>query len=112
MPDRYRCLVVLAGFVGLRLGELLGLERRHVNFLHATLTVAQQQQELSKGQVVIGPPKSAAGVRTIALPAFVIPELERHLDRFATAARQPAAGGDRPRTNHPAAATGASLPTW
>jgi integrase len=84
MPDRYRCLVVLAGFVGLRIGELLGLERRHVNVLHKTLTVEQQQQELTSGEVVIGPPKTAAGARTVALPAFVMPELERHLDEFSS----------------------------
>lgn len=84
MPDRYRCLVVLAGFLGLRLGELLGLERRHVNILHRTLTVDQQQQELGNGQVVLGPPKSAASVRTIALPAFVVPEIEAHLARWSS----------------------------
>ena len=79
MPGRYRCLVVLAGFLGLRLGELLGLERRHVNVLHRTLTVDQQQQELGKGQVVLGPPKSARARRIIVLPAFVLPEIEKHL---------------------------------
>jgi len=89
MPDRYRCLVVLAGFLGLRLGELLGLARRHVNVLHRTLTVEQQQQELGKGQVVLGPPKSAAGTRTIVLPALVLPEIEKHLAQYST----PGAGG-------------------
>jgi integrase len=83
MPDRHRCLVIVAGFVGLRLGELLGLERRHVNLLHRTLTVEQQQQEMNSGEVIIGPPKSYASRRTIALPTFVVPELEGHLERFA-----------------------------
>ena len=85
IPGRYRCLVVLAGFLGLRLGELLGLERRHVNVLHRTLTVDQQQQELGEGQVVLGPPKSATGARgRSCCPAFVLPEIEKHLAEYST----------------------------
>ncbi len=80
--DRYRCLVLIAGFVGLRLGEVLGLERRHVNLLHGTVTVEQQEQQLANGELVIGPPKTEAGVRTLALPPFLVKELEQHLARF------------------------------
>jgi integrase len=82
VPARYRCLVLLAGFVGLRQGELLGLERRHVDLLHGTLTVDQQQQELRGGIVVLGPPKTAAGCRTLALPPFLMSELEQHLGTY------------------------------
>jgi integrase len=80
--DRYRVLVLIAGFVGLRVGELLGLERRHVNLLHQTITVEQQEQQLAHGQLVLGPPKSDAGVRTLVLPTFLAKELEHHLERF------------------------------
>ncbi len=80
--DRYRVLVLVAGFVGLRVGELLGLERRHVNVLHRTITVEQQEQQLTHGELVLGPPKSEAGVRTLVLPDFLIKELEEHLARF------------------------------
>jgi integrase len=80
--DRYRVLVLIAGFVGLRVGELLGLERRHVNLLHQTITVEQQEQQLAHGQLVLGPPKSDAGVRTLVLPTFLAKELEDHLERF------------------------------
>ena len=83
IADRYRCLVLLAGFVGLRQGELLGLENRHLNLLHGTLTVEQQQQELADGRITIGPPKSEAGKRMLQLPSFLIPELERHVARFS-----------------------------
>ncbi len=83
MPDRYRALVLLAGFVGLRLGELLGLRCRHVNLLHGTLTVEQQEIQLNDATLVVVPPKTAAGFRVIALPAFLLPELEAHLSRFA-----------------------------
>jgi integrase len=76
-------MLLLAGFCGLRLGELLGLERRHVNVLHGLLTVEQQEHQLRDGALLLGPPKSEAGHRTIALPPFLVPELETHLARFA-----------------------------
>ena len=83
VPDRYRCLILVAGFVGLRRGELLGLERRHLDLPHRTLRIEQQQLESADGRLVLGPPKTTAGVRTIALPEFLVPELERHIARFA-----------------------------
>ncbi len=86
-PPRYRCLILLAGFLGLRRGELLGLECRHVDLLHRTLRVDQQQVELNDGTLVVGAPKTEAGVRTVALPAFLIPELEIHLAHFAAPGR-------------------------
>jgi integrase len=76
-------MVLLAGFCGLRLGELLGLEQRHVNALHGLLTVEQQEHQLRNRELVLGPPKSEAGRRTIALPPFLVPEIEAHLAAFA-----------------------------
>jgi integrase len=81
--ERFRCLVLLAGFVGLRVGELLGLERRHVNLLHGTITVEQQEQQLRGGELILGPPKTEAGVRTLALPPFLARELDTHLAAYA-----------------------------
>ena len=83
VPDRYRCLILLAGFVGLRRGELLGLERRHVDLPHRTLRIEQQQMEFADGRLVLRPPKTTAGIRTIALPEFLVSELKAHIARFA-----------------------------
>ncbi|SNR92861.1 hypothetical protein [Actinomadura mexicana] len=44
-----------------------------------TVTVRQTQVELDTGELVIGPPKSRAGLRTMALPQAIIPDLRRHL---------------------------------
>jgi integrase len=87
VPVRYRSLVLLAGFCGLRLGELLGLERRHVNLLHGTLTIDQQEQQLRDGRLLVGPPKTEAGMRTLALPPPLIPELEQQLSYWALPGR-------------------------
>ena len=56
---------------------------RLVNPLHGTLSVEQHEHQLRNGELVLGPPKSAAGRRTIALPPFLVPESETHLAAFA-----------------------------
>ncbi len=82
VKPRYRALVLAAAFSGLRRGELFGLRREHVDVEFATVTVEVQRQQLSNGQYIIGPPKSEAGVRTVAVPPEVIAVLEDHVDRF------------------------------
>ncbi len=84
---RYRCIVLLAGFVGLRKGELLGLRRCDLDLEVGELSVVQQRQLDRHGQHLVGPPKSAAGKRTIALPASLIPDLQHHLDEYAEPGR-------------------------
>jgi integrase len=75
-------MVLLATFTGLRLGELRALRRGRVDLLHRRLVVVEQLQQLKDGTTVVGPPKSDAGRRTVAIPDAIIPDLERHLARF------------------------------
>ncbi len=77
---RYRAMVLLAGFTGLRLGELLGLTRRGLDVQSGTVTVVSQIQELAKGGHFRGPPKSDAGRRTVAIPEALLPMLTAHAD--------------------------------
>ena len=74
-----RAAVLLATFCGLRLGEVRALRQRHVDLLHRTVRVEEQYQELADGTLVLGPPKTDAGVRTIAIPQVIVPDLEHHL---------------------------------
>ena len=62
--DRYRALVLVAAYGGLRWGELVGLKVKRVDLLHGRVTVAEQVAEVN-GQLIPGPPKTAAGRRTI-----------------------------------------------
>jgi integrase len=78
---RYRALVAVAAYVGLRFGELAGLQRRHVNPLRQELTVEQQLAN-GNGEPRLRPPKTAAGMRTVTMPGFVADLMESHLDRF------------------------------
>jgi integrase len=82
---RMRCLVLLAAFVGLRKGELLGLRRRDVDLERRQISVVQQRQADRHGNDLVGPPKTDAGVRTLAIPAALVSELEVHLDQYAQA---------------------------
>ncbi len=52
---------------------------RHLDLLHRTVRIEEQYQELSDGTLVLGPPKTDAGVRTIVIPQVIIPDLEHHL---------------------------------
>lgn len=81
----FRAMVLMATFTGMRLGELRALTRRHLDMLHGTVSVVAQLQELATGEMIIGPPKSDAGRRTVAIPPAIGPELEAHLARWAAA---------------------------
>jgi integrase len=71
----------VAAFGGLRWGELVGLRRKRLDLERGTVTVAEQLLEVN-GAFSVGPPKSAAGRRTVTLPAVVVEALADHLRRY------------------------------
>lgn len=83
VPDRYRALVVCAGLGGLRQGELFALRWSDVDLTAASIVVRRKRLRLASGEVIEDDPKSRAGRRTVALPAVLVAELERHRDRHA-----------------------------
>ncbi|MCU1497831.1 MAG: putative prophage phiRv2 integrase [Acidimicrobiales bacterium] len=78
---RFRAMVLVGAFAGLRLGEMQALRRDRVDLLHGHIKVVEQYQATRSG-LILGPPKSTAGVRTVAIPALLKPELEAHLAAF------------------------------
>ncbi|MEO3820995.1 tyrosine-type recombinase/integrase [Plantactinospora sp. B24E8] len=82
VPARYRALILLAAFTGLRYGELVALRRRHVDDQAATVTVVATVIEPKDGPLYFGPPKSTAGLRTVTVPAAIRPEVKAHLDAY------------------------------
>jgi integrase len=86
MPPRYRVLALLAGTVGLRWGEAIGLRASDVDFLRRRLSVRQTVEEVSGHVRVVAATKSEAGKRTFALPAFLVDELAAHLTKHRPAA--------------------------
>lgn len=83
IEPRFRVAVLLAAFGGRRRGEILALRRRDVSFLHRTVSVELQRQQSAHGVDLVGPPKTAAGRRTLVLPTEVLTELELHMRRYA-----------------------------
>ncbi|MGH9068616.1 MAG: site-specific integrase, partial [Acidimicrobiales bacterium] len=81
-PECYRLALSLAAWCQLRRGEVLGLQRRDVDLLHGTIRIERAWSVPMGGPASLGPPKTQAGVRTLAVPANVIPALADHLARF------------------------------
>ena len=79
---RYRAFVLLAGYSGLRLGELLGLRWQRVDLLRRQVVVAETLVDLA-GQVSFGPPKTKAALRTVGIPTFVAEAMATIPDRPA-----------------------------
>lgn len=78
------CLLAVALASGCRQGELLALEWPEVNLEAGTLTVKQALTCTKAGGFQLKEPKSAAGRRTISLPAFAALALrERRTEQFA-----------------------------
>jgi integrase len=78
IQPRYRALVLVGAYGGLRIGELAGLRRSRVDLLRGTVTVAEIVVEV-RGVLHMGPPKTRASRRTVGLPRFVVEELAAHL---------------------------------
>lgn len=82
MPARFVVMVLVTTFASLRFGEVTALRRRDVDTTAGTVSVRQAFTEVRGKGLVVGPPKSRAGVRTVALPAMVLPYLIKHLDEY------------------------------
>nr|WP_267808615.1 site-specific integrase [Streptomyces tirandamycinicus]MCY0984839.1 tyrosine-type recombinase/integrase [Streptomyces tirandamycinicus] len=83
IQSRYRALVLLAAFTGLRWGELIGLRRRDLDLDAGTVRVRRNVAELHSGKRLIKEPKSAAGRRTVAIPEVIVADLVTHLAIYA-----------------------------
>ncbi|MFJ2646589.1 tyrosine-type recombinase/integrase [Streptomyces sp. NPDC087420] len=104
IQPRYRALVLLAAFSGLRWGELVGLRRRDLDLAGGTLRVRRNVAELHSGKRLIKEPKSAAGKRTVAVPAVIAGDLSTHLAIYSEHGADGqvfiGAKGATPRRNH------------
>ena len=102
VDQRYRALVLLGAYGGLRWGEAAALHVEDVDFLGASMAVNRTLVEV-KGKVTFGPPKTRASIRRVSLPTFLVEELAMHLatwpaDRDGLVFTAPA-GGPLRRTN-------------
>jgi integrase len=81
IDPRYKALVLVGAYGGLRIGEMAGLRRRHVDVLRGIVEVSEIVTEVG-GIIRVGPPKTRAARRRVTLPRRVTAELAAHLDTF------------------------------
>jgi integrase len=78
IPDRYRALLLVMAFEGLRPGETLGLKVKDLDFAKGTITV---RRSLTNGKV--GPTKTGATRELPMIPAPGMADtLRRHLEQY------------------------------
>lgn len=75
--DRFRARWHLSLDYGLRPGEAIALEWKHVNFKNSTIRIEQQIQQIpGKGAVIVSDTKTASGTRTLVLPTYLMDMLK------------------------------------
>ncbi|MDO4613598.1 MAG: tyrosine-type recombinase/integrase [Actinomycetaceae bacterium] len=80
MPDDLGVFVYLAGWCGLRYGEIAALRRRDVDLAAGVIRVRYAVKRSPSGGLVIGPPKSESSRRDVPIAAPVMPVLRAWLD--------------------------------
>lgn len=78
MPPRHQALTLISGLCGLRFGEAAGLRRRDVDLARGLLQVRQGAIRVP-GEKLLGPPKTAAAVRDVAMPSVAADALRIHM---------------------------------
>ena len=78
LPPRQGLPVLLAGWCGLRAGEVLGLRRRDLDLADAVVHIRQAVTRTT-GEIHVGPPKTAAGVRDAGIPPHLLPHLATYV---------------------------------
>ncbi|WP_146001481.1 hypothetical protein [Brevibacterium aurantiacum] len=87
MLDGYRAAVLIAAWSGPRPGEVFALHRGDLDLSAATVTVSRTLVEVPGQPIAYGPPKSAAGSRTVNLPRSILPLLSASASRTACGVR-------------------------
>lgn len=77
VPDRLALAILLGAWCSTRSGEVLELRRQDITTSAVSITRAVNWVD---GQAQVGPPKTDAGIRVIAVPPHLADAVTRHLD--------------------------------
>ncbi|WP_328358614.1 site-specific integrase [Mycobacterium sp. NBC_00419] len=79
-PEQYRVAVPVAAWCGLRFGELIELRRKdvHDDGERITLRIRRAATRVDN-KLVVGPPKTDAGIRDVTVPPHVAEQLREHM---------------------------------
>jgi integrase len=86
MPERLQLMVTLASWCALRFGETVELRVGDID-LSAEVIRVRRAAVRTKGTYTITTPKSDAGVRDVAIPPHIIPQIEKHLAKYVDRGR-------------------------
>lgn len=86
MPEELRLAVLLAGWCGLRRGEVFALTRADLGKDGSTVTI-DKAVTYRQRSYVCGPPKTAESNRMVTVPPHLRPAIADHLARFTGRAR-------------------------
>ncbi|MFA5711516.1 tyrosine-type recombinase/integrase [Mycolicibacterium sp.] len=82
MPESHQLMIPLAGLLALRFGEIIELRRKDIDTKHGVVMIRRGVVRTDDGWIV-GEPKSEAGVRDVAIPPHMLPQITAHLKRYA-----------------------------
>jgi integrase len=82
LPPRYRVMILLASWCAMRWGELIELRRKDLDLKAGKIKI-RRAAGVVEGQVIIGEPKSEAGIRDVAIPPHLLPVLREHIAEHA-----------------------------
>ena len=85
MPEKYKAMVLVGAYAGLRWGEAAGLTRASIDVLRSRIPGASTAVEVC-GHLTVGhEPKTSRSKRTVPVARSVIRRLEEHLANFVGA---------------------------
>lgn len=87
MPERLQLMVTLASWCALRFGETVELRRGDTDLSQEVIRIRRAAVRTKGGTFEVTTPKSDAGVRDVAIPPHIIPQIEGHLSKFVGAKR-------------------------
>jgi integrase len=87
IDPRYRAFVWTAAASGLRFGELTGLDRSRVDLQARKIRVDRALGFVRSEGPSLGPPKSDAAYRSVAIPEQICDLLEEHMAEYSNAGK-------------------------
>jgi integrase len=90
VPETYRAAVAVAAWCGLRFGELIELRRKDIHNdgeritlkIRRAATVVYDKQAVVHNTLVVGAPKTDAGMRSVTVPPHVAEMLREHMRTY------------------------------
>ncbi|MDO9455248.1 site-specific integrase [Nocardioides sp.] len=85
LPGKYKLMALFAAWCAMRFGELAELRRSDIDVKRKLIRIRRGVVRV-RGKMIVGPPKTDAGIRDISIPPHLMPAVEAHLNNFVAPA--------------------------